>query len=326
MKQDRFAFAPAGRGAILLDTSSGAVLELNESAAFVWERKLSGEPVGDIVDALAARYALPLGAARHDVERVLEPPREGSAENPGEAHYERTPEGYAFSFRDELAFLLDSTGQMLRAAIEISENVAAPLLRAVAPKILALQGETVLHASAVSLGGKVIAFTGASGAGKTTTARALSAAGGAIVSEDLLWVETDGSRVMVSESGERTIGAWVAETARRLRAGGEIDCRGFGASLRRGALLPLAEIGFLDVRRRVGEGYLGRALRPWETAGLVFRNSFHGSAESQAWIRGLERAAKIGTASSGVELRLPDGLGRLELEMRRVGGAASLRS
>jgi hypothetical protein len=326
MKQDRFAFAPAGRGAILLDTSSGAVLELNESAAFVWERKLSGEPLGVIVDALAARYALPLGAARRDVEQVLEPPGEGPAENPGEAHYESTPEGYAFSFRDELAFVLEPTGRRLKAAADIGEKMAAPLLRAVAPKLLALQGETVLHASAVSVGGKVIAFTGASGAGKTTTARALSAAGGAIVSEDLLWVGTEGTEVMVAENGERVIGAWVAEAERQLRASGEVECGGFGASLRRGPLLPLSEIGFLDVRRRAGESYLGKALRPWETAGLVFRNSFHGSADPQAWIRGLERAAKIGTASSGVELRLPDGLGRLEVEMRRVGGAASLRS
>jgi hypothetical protein len=59
--------------------------------------------------------------------------------------------------------------------------------------VLAMRGETVLHASAVDVGGAAIAFVGASGMGKSTMATLLCAAGARLVTDDILRLDTTGS-------------------------------------------------------------------------------------------------------------------------------------
>lgn len=56
--------------------------------------------------------------------------------------------------------------------------------------LLDLRGRPTLHASAVAIDGRAIAFAGASGAGKTTTAALFCAAGARLVADDVLTVET----------------------------------------------------------------------------------------------------------------------------------------
>ncbi|MDF1603440.1 hypothetical protein [Nocardioides sp. YIM 152315] len=52
--------------------------------------------------------------------------------------------------------------------------------------VLALRGETVLHASAVQVGDVALGFVGASGMGKSTTATLMCADGGRLITDDLL--------------------------------------------------------------------------------------------------------------------------------------------
>ncbi len=59
-------------------------------------------------------------------------------------------------------------------------------LRQMAPVFGATLGHLVLHASAVQIGGVVVAFVGASGAGKSTTARFFAENGFESVADDLL--------------------------------------------------------------------------------------------------------------------------------------------
>lgn len=59
----------------------------------------------------------------------------------------------------------------------------------VSAALLALRGCTVLHASAVSVDGSAIAFTGQSGRGKTTMAALMCLGGAELVAEDVLRVE-----------------------------------------------------------------------------------------------------------------------------------------
>src|SRR6185436_4749194 len=76
-------------------------------------------------------------------------------------------------------------------------------VRAMTPKLLQLRGALVVHASACALPAGVTAFSGESGAGKTTTARAMAAVGGELISEDLMVCTQDGAHSAMFEDGER---------------------------------------------------------------------------------------------------------------------------
>ncbi|MBD8078937.1 hypothetical protein [Cellulosimicrobium arenosum] len=58
---------------------------------------------------------------------------------------------------------------------------------------LYLRGVAVLHGSAVDIGGRAVAFVGASGMGKSTMATLLCAAGGSVITDDVLRVDLDGT-------------------------------------------------------------------------------------------------------------------------------------
>ena len=64
------------------------------------------------------------------------------------------------------------------------------------PLAAALQGLEVFHASAVSVRGRVAAFVGSSGTGKTSVAAHMVALGASFVTDDVLAVETDGDAVV----------------------------------------------------------------------------------------------------------------------------------
>jgi hypothetical protein len=65
------------------------------------------------------------------------------------------------------------------------------------PVAALLQGLELFHASAVQIHGRVLAFAGASGAGKTSLAAQLLLAGATFVSDDVLAVEPEGEVVIV---------------------------------------------------------------------------------------------------------------------------------
>ena len=75
---------------------------------------------------------------------------------------------------------------------------------------LLIDGELVLHASAVDVGGRAVAFCGAPGMGKSTLATLLSQAGMPLVTDDVL-------RVTFPAGGAT---AWPGATESRLREGG----------------------------------------------------------------------------------------------------------
>jgi len=70
-------------------------------------------------------------------------------------------------------------------------------------KILFVLDRIVLHAAAVRIAGRVAIFIGDRGAGKTTTALALSRAGGTVLGEDHLILRRSGDGFVVSGCDER---------------------------------------------------------------------------------------------------------------------------
>jgi hypothetical protein len=68
-------------------------------------------------------------------------------------------------------------------------DAAVYLLGPVLGLLLRLRGVTCLHASAVALGDRAVAFAGHEGAGKSTTAAALARRGHAILSDDIVAID-----------------------------------------------------------------------------------------------------------------------------------------
>jgi hypothetical protein len=90
-----------------------------------------------------------------------------------------------------------------------------PILMAgtVSAFLLALRGHTVLHASAVSIGGQALAFVGPSGRGKSTLAALMCLAGADLVTDDVLVVEADDAVVCLGGATELRLRAGAAPLA-----------------------------------------------------------------------------------------------------------------
>ena len=80
-----------------------------------------------------------------------------------------------------------------------SALLSLPLLGPVLAVWMHLQGDLVLHASAVSINGRVFAFIGDKGAGKSTLAAALVRFGARLVTDDLLRLRWNGTGATLCE-------------------------------------------------------------------------------------------------------------------------------
>lgn len=105
------------------------------------------------------------------------------------------------TYSDGMQFWLDRQGNSIWGTWpdESSiEDASTYLLGPVLGLLLRLRGVTCLHASAVVIGGRAIAFVGPAGAGKSTTAAALARRGNSVLSDDIVALsEQDGNfRVM----------------------------------------------------------------------------------------------------------------------------------
>jgi hypothetical protein len=98
---------------------------------------------------------------------------------------------------DGMRFWLDPEGTQVWAVWPAPlsiEDVATYLLGPVLGLLLRLRGVPCLHASAVAFRKFAVAFVGAEGAGKSTTAAALASRGRAVISDDIVaLVEREGS-------------------------------------------------------------------------------------------------------------------------------------
>lgn len=110
----------------------------------------------------------------------------------------RTPDGYRLRFLDTCEF--DVTSDLGAAAWRVWPGRAAlvPVLAAGALMAfrLTIAGNLVLHASAVRVRQRGLAFVGASGMGKSTMAALMCASGATMVTDDV-------ARVIVEENGVR---------------------------------------------------------------------------------------------------------------------------
>jgi hypothetical protein len=109
-------------------------------------------------------------------------------------------------YRDGTQFIVDCQGTQLWATWPDDltlEDTATYLLGPVLGFVLRLREVTCLHASAVAIDGKAIAFLGAAGAGKSTTVAAFAKMGYPVLSDDVVALVDKGDRFEVQPAYPR---------------------------------------------------------------------------------------------------------------------------
>lgn len=324
----RYALCPISPGGLLLDLRSGALFELNEAAAFVWELRLAGKATDTIAEGLVRRFGLPSEDATLDVEAALGGVSlSRDSKIPGDFSYERRGDTFVFSFRGNVVLVVDDRGERLvpHGPSQVPRDRLRYFVRAIAPKLLTLRGQVVLHAAAVTMGDRIFAVSGLSGAGKTTTARALVLAGAHPVSEDKLLLQVSATGVDAVLTGERAIDEWADRAASDLSENRVVPL-GVLDAVMTGSRAPVAEIGFIDAGRRMGTSIAAKPLSLVELAGSVFRSGFHGSDDAAYWRRQLDAAGAVGRSTKGFALTMPESVSLLETAVVRVREAGTFRS
>jgi hypothetical protein len=142
------------------------------------------------------------------------------------AHHELSPtQWYTFTRLEDASFLLrfanicdfavDASLHCVEARVTEGgaslDQVAVFAAGALLSFILVMKGEPILHASAVDVGGAALAFVGRSGMGKSTMATLCCAAGGHLVTDDVLRLTTGEPPRCYLGPDEIRLRAWAAE-------------------------------------------------------------------------------------------------------------------
>ena len=301
-------------GAVLLDAHTGNLFRLNTSATNIWKRSLAGEAVEAISADLVRTYAIASNRAENDVRRALNLPESTDTLNDANGLvYDETPNGYRFSVGGMPSV------EITNDALYVLPNTPAAdfgiCLRAIAPKLVARTGRTVLHAAAVATpGGKVWAFLGDNGAGKTTTAKKFGALEGfKVICEDKLVTRTDEHSVSAPLAGERNINLWIRNCQRQLEADSQLPCSIAPlANCVTGDALSFEKIFLLDANRRSGDQLTTQALTQSEAFCAIFRNAFHGSSSPSEWRRQIRDIAALAKNVQTFAATMPAGLEQLK--------------
>jgi hypothetical protein len=313
----RFTLEPFADGGVLVDLESGSYFELNGTATEACKSLLATETRREADVRLGEILSIGDEAARSLIDSILEElaglPR-ASTELVGPFRYLRDGDVYVLEDEGRPILEVDPHGGHLGLRPSAT-SLRFPMLeyvRAVTPKLLGLSGITVLHASACHWAGRTIAFSGPSGAGKTTTMRAFVDGGAAAISQDLVVLSAEPSAPRCYLDGEARAHAWADEVASRLEREGSAripfaklaDAASGGTQL-------VDQVWFVDSARRRGDTLTTRPLG--SVAGLLalLRNTFLGAGDSRAWTQQLRTVRRLADALSLFEISAPQGLSAL---------------
>jgi hypothetical protein len=316
---DRFALAITPDGGVAVDLHTGAYYRLDTLAARVCEALANSHSLSGAAERLTEQKVVDQVRAGEAVRAVLQgltSADAAAAAIPAEPFtFKPWPGGHALDDGTGPVLWVDAGGSELKLLREL-RSLRFPLefyLRVVSPRIIFLRGGTVLHASACTIEGRLIAFCGRSGAGKTTTARALGRHGASLISEDLLVLSLSEGAVSARPQGEGIILRWASLLAETLRQNpdraapcGEIDV------VHKGPTAPIDQLCFIDPARRRGADIKTVALTPTECLYEVIPSNFLGSADSRHWRRFLDSSLMVARAVSAAMVWMPDGIPALE--------------
>ncbi len=327
---ERFSIASFGDEGILFDLATGWFGRLNARATRAWERLLAAHGSGATTAASdLANLAKMADIPEDDVRAMLGAIRNDTVEGQpdGLFHYVQGDEGFVLRAAGAPTVRIDARAHTLQLCdgADPSEDFIARWLDAVAPKLLSLQGLHPLHASAARVGHRVLAFSGASGAGKTTTARTFARAPRDLLSIDVLVVcpkcdrppseandaapHTSDTRTMACLGAERAKDAWIREATRQMvrdpRALVSLEPLRAVAS---GERVPLDELWFIDAAQRVGNDFALRPMRPVEAFLALLTNSFLGTGAPSAWRTFIDSTRQLALEVRCCSATMPQGL------------------
>lgn len=321
---DRYLLRSFDDGSVLFDLQSGTLFQLNETAAFVWERANQGESPETIATSLARTFRLDQAEARLDVDAALSfpdarplPPIPSS-----DLRYEVSDGGICRLTSEGAPVLEIRVADLhVRTTRAIEARELGMFLRVLTPKVISLGGTAILHASAVARpNGTVTAFLGRSGAGKTTTARMFVKAGWTPVCEDKLVLRRHQNRLSAAPDFERQIDAWMASATAYLADDSHVGHwydAGPVAAVPTGPFLPLTDFIVLDVDRRQGAKLELESLGRARSVAEIFQHSFYGSSARANWSRQIEVVSELAGSSRTYRAYVPLGLASLEQETAR---------
>jgi hypothetical protein len=156
---------------------------------------VEGDADPDITISIGVRPDVP------DVREPItatEPPEEGAEER---RVYRLSPSGMvAFRYGDGTEFFIAPRGDHIWTTWQPPYTVAdmaTYLLGPILGYVLRLRGTVALHASAVAVDGRAIAFVGGAGAGKSTTAARFALKGFSILADDVSAIDHAGNAFSV---------------------------------------------------------------------------------------------------------------------------------
>ena len=321
-RDNHLSLALLSDGGVLLDLQSGGLFQLNEAAAFVWDRHLNGEPPASISRAFSDRFGVGPDRAERDVYETLNQQRPSVSTPPisAEFRYRHSREVCDFSVNGIPVLEMTPSGDAIRTCVDPDSNDLYQHLRAVSPKILALQGTFVLHSSAVQSSARgLTVFVGESGAGKTTTARAFARAGMRLVCEDKLILRPTGECMLASLDAESTLERRLVDLHSCLKHStrGHWCDMTFLADTAAGANLPIERFLMVDKRRRGSAQSETKRMGESDALIGIFVNAFHGSSLQDEWHRQFAAASALARATPVFLATVPNGVELLGAAARR---------
>lgn len=321
---DRYLLARFPSGGVIVNLETGNYFRVDAKAAEVCRALVECAAPGAEASEVAAR----LGVPRAHAVRMLDEARAAldvpAARGEVQGSYPFLPagDGYALWHRDRPVLVVEGDGHAQRVrppddARSLGADQLERYLRAVAPKLLFLHGLTVLHASACLVEGRLIAFSGTSRAGKTTTARSFAEAGARLVAEDLLVMARDAEDPLVALQGEPAVDAWARAAARELSSGGTAVS---SAELAGASALPHARLDsilYLDGERRAGTDFVADRLDPADGLLALMENDFLGAIARREWQRFFRVAETIAAQTHLYRTAAPLGTDGLVAAARR---------
>jgi Coenzyme PQQ synthesis protein D (PqqD) len=308
---------------VLVDLTTGSYFKLNASAAIIC-RSLEGamtteEAIGKIAEKLSVRPS----EAKKMIAVVKDDLSKGTAPDvtAGPLRYVSCPDGSAIFEEDgRPIFSIASGSQSVRFRASLGD-LTSPLLlylQALVPKLLALLEVPTLHASACQIAGELLAFSGKSGAGKTTTARAFERGGARLLSEDLVILSLTGESPSMYMDGEHLARDWAKAAAPRMEKAPDeaVAFKGL-ADAQRGTTHPLKSVWFVDKKRRTGSDLRLRKLPAADGTLALLGNGLLATSQGEHWRAFLRRSRLIAERTALSEATMPEGLARLQIETKR---------